>query len=175
MSARKKAKPKARPPATPPGPPPPLRVFISRCKKDTVYLDQLLPHLSLLEGQGKIKVWYDKDIHPRTKWEPQIQAELEQAHVILMLLTVHFIESDYCFRIEMPEALKRFEDKKAIATWVYVLPCEWRETPLSAIQGQPVHGECLPEGVRASHQYWCDVAKAIREMADHFQKHGKPI
>jgi hypothetical protein len=64
-------------------------------------------HLSLLRRQGLIADWHDREIEAGEDWRSEISRHLEAADIVLLLVSAYFLESDYCFEIEMKRALER--------------------------------------------------------------------
>jgi internalin A len=58
----------------------------------------LEPHLKLLQRQGLIATWHDRLIKPGTHGRDVIDANLEQAKIVLLLVSADFIASDYCWK-----------------------------------------------------------------------------
>jgi hypothetical protein len=63
--------------------------------------DELAKHLKLLERQGLIKAWRDRNITAGKEWKTAINTNLESAGIILLLISADFLASDYCYDIEM--------------------------------------------------------------------------
>lgn len=70
---------------------PPLKLFISYSHKDQSYLDELTTHLSLLRRDGIIADWNDRKINAGQEWERQIDTNLEQADIVVLLVSPDFI------------------------------------------------------------------------------------
>ena len=66
-------------------------------------------HLKLLQREGKINTWQDRDIEAGALWDEEIRNNLDKADIILMLVTRHFLASDYCYGKEMMRAIERHE------------------------------------------------------------------
>ena len=73
----------------------PLSVFISYAHEDEPLRQRLETHLSLLRRQGFISEWYDRDILPGAEWGREIDARLETASIIHLLISADFLASDY--------------------------------------------------------------------------------
>src|SRR5437879_11222322 len=84
-----------------------VSVFLSYAHEDEPLLKELLKHLSLLKQQGLISSWYDRQIVPGTNWADTIDDRLEQASIILLLVSSAFLASDYCSQVEVKRALER--------------------------------------------------------------------
>src|SRR5579871_3237885 len=85
----------------------PVEIFCSYAHEDETWLRKLETHLSPLKRQGSISLWHDRLIAPGTDWASPIDAHLETASVILLLVSADFFASDYCYGVEMQRALER--------------------------------------------------------------------
>jgi hypothetical protein len=83
-----------------------------------------------LQRQGLIRLLYDRDISIGTKWEPQIMHHLSTAQVVLLLVSPDFMNSDYCYSIEMKRALERHETGQARVIPIILRPVFWHGKPL---------------------------------------------
>src|SRR5262249_31358825 len=81
--------------------------------------------LAPLKRQRKIEEWYDRQIEPGTAWEHAISSRLEDAHLILLLMSADFLASDYCFGVEMETAMARLKSGEAKVVPILVSPCQW--------------------------------------------------
>ena len=143
----------------------PKPLFFSYSHKDEGLRDELETHLKLLQRQGIISTWHDRKIESGTEWRSQIDSRLEQAAIILLLISADFIASDYCWEIEMKRALERHKAKAAVVVPVMLRPTEWRGAPFAEIQG-------LPEGMIPVTSWpdrdaaWANVAAGIRSITE---------
>ena len=78
-----------------PNPLPSIEVFIAYCHEDEELRNELGRHTRLLNRAGLIAEWYDRKIMPGTDWKGQIDERLDRAHVILLLVSAYFLDSDY--------------------------------------------------------------------------------
>ena len=86
-----------------------IELFFSYSHKDETLRDKLANHLKLLERQGVISAWYDRDLTAGTEWAGQIDKHLESAQVILLLISADFLASDYCYDMELKRAMELHE------------------------------------------------------------------
>jgi hypothetical protein len=70
-------------------------VFFSYEKRDKRLRDRLEDHLSDLRYRGLIITWHDRKILAGEDWLQQIDASLEKAQIILLLISANFMASDY--------------------------------------------------------------------------------
>jgi tetratricopeptide (TPR) repeat protein len=117
-----------------------LEVFFSYAHRDEALRDELVKHLSPLQHQGVITAWHDRKITAGTEWAGAIDAHLQSAQIILMLVSADFIASDYCYDVEMQRAMARHEAKEARVIPVILRPVVWQDAPFGKLQALPNGG-----------------------------------
>ncbi len=100
--------------------PPPVRVFYSYSHADEDLRQELEKHLSLLQRQGIIAGWHDRKILPGSAWEEELDQHLEEAQIVLLLLSADFMASNYCYDREMQRALERHAQGEAQVIPIYL-------------------------------------------------------
>src|SRR5713226_99690 len=113
-----------------------VKIFFCYAHEDEALLNKLKTHLRPLQRQGLIDVWYDRDIRAGTDWEQQIKAQLNTAQIILLLVSPDFMDSDYCYGIEMQRALERHKRGEARVIPVIIRPVYWQGV-LGKLQALP--------------------------------------
>ncbi|SHN31664.1 COR domain-containing protein [Mucilaginibacter sp. OK098] len=79
----------------------PKKIFFSYSRYDKGYREELDVHFATLKRQGLIATWYDGEIEAGMDANAKIKTELENADIVLFLLSPHFIANDYIVNIEM--------------------------------------------------------------------------
>jgi TIR domain len=74
-------------------PPRKINIFYCYAREDRKARVTLANHLSNLRWQGYIDDWYDGEISPGDEWEEEIATHLENADIILLLITSNFMAS----------------------------------------------------------------------------------
>src|SRR5262245_25403798 len=139
----------------------PVRVFCSYSHKDQQLLEQLEIHLSLLKRQGIVETWTALRILPGAEWNDKIHTELHRADIILLLVSADFLASDYCYDIEVMQALEKHESGEARVIPIILRPCDWHSSPFGKLQALPK--DSMPITSWDDHdQAWVDVARGIR-------------
>ena len=138
-----------------------VRLFYSYAHKDEEYRETLEKHLSFLRRTGKIKEWHDRKIIPGGHVSREISKHLEEANIILLLVSIDFLNSDYCFEIEMNRALKKHKLKETIVIPVILKPCNWEEGPFSNLKVLPKDGKPITVWNNQD-TAWLDVIKGIK-------------
>jgi hypothetical protein len=112
-------------------------LFFSYSHKDEDLRDELETHLALLKREGLINALHDRRITAGAHLDEAIDGYLEQADVVLCLVSPDFLASDYCYSREMNRALERDAAGEAIVIPVIVRHCDWQNTPLAKLRGTP--------------------------------------
>src|SRR5262245_9584973 len=115
--------------AIPSPPPRAIEVFFSYAHADEALRDELARHLRLMEWQGIIAGWHDRRIPPGGEWAGAIDAHLQRAQIILLLVSTDFLASDYCLNLEVPQAMARHNAGEARVIPVIMRPCDWSRAP----------------------------------------------
>lgn len=146
-------------------PPRGVRVFVSYAHEDDALRLELRQHLSGLARSGLADVWDDRQIPPGGEWADEIDQRLDQAEVVLLLISPAFIASDYCYRKEMERALERHDapDDPAIVVPVILRACDWQPLSFSRLQALPREGKPLAEW-KDRDAYFKEVAVGLRKL-----------
>lgn len=151
-----------------------MEVFLSYSHKDCRWKEKLVEHLSPLKQQGYITTWHDQDISAGVEWEQTIREHLDQAQVILLLISPSFIASEYCYCKEMRRAIERHNAGEARVIPILLRPVDWQNTPFGKLQALP-HNSRPIAACRDKDTALFDVARSIRkaiEEVDKMQAHA---
>lgn len=141
-----------------------IKLFVSYSRKDERLLDELLKHLAVLGREGLIVETDRREISSGEEWRSAISAHLEEADIILPLISSDFIASDYCYDVEMQRALQRHENGDARVIPIVLRPTDWSATPLAKLQSLPQDGEAVTLW-RDRDIAMLEVVKGIRVIA----------
>jgi hypothetical protein len=131
---------------------------------------ELKAHLASLTRQNLITFWFDRRIVPGDDWKESITTELQEADIILLLISAYFISSDYCYKIELGRALERHNEGSAVVIPIFVRPCDFDGLPFSKLQGLPSDGRAVSEHPNRDNA-WALVAKGIRRAVENLNIH----
>ncbi len=145
----------------------PLKLLYCYAHEDKALRDELDAHLAIMKRQKLLEVWYDRQIMPGTKWEQVIDKNLTSAHIILLLVSAPFLNSDYCYGIEMQKALQRDAEGIARVVPIILRPVDWEDAPFSTLQ-------VLPTGAKPVTR-WADRDDAFEDIAKELRKVVKEL
>lgn len=138
----------------------PLKIFISYARKDANYKDDLLVHLSPLKRNGLIEAWHDSDVEPGEVWESEILNQLQEADVILFLVSPNFMASEYIHREEIQRAMERHKQGKTIIVPIWIKPVAVSDAELDRFQSLPKDRKPVSQwGDRD--EAWVDVVQRL--------------
>ncbi len=143
----------------------PLKLFYCYARQDKAFRDDLDLHLSGLKRQGLLSTWHDFMITPGEEWEKVIDTQLNEADIIVLLVSPHFIASDYCYGKEMVRALERHDKGEARVIPVLARPADWTRAPFSKIQLLPSNSHAITRWPERDSAFE-DVAHGIRAIVE---------
>jgi|SRR5579859_4279650 len=145
-------------------------VFISYSHKDRELQSKLTTALSNLRSQKLISDWFDGDLSPGTEWKKQIFAHLAQAHIILLLISPDFMASEFCYSIEMQQAITRHDNDQARVIPIILRPTDWEGTPFEKLLALPSDGRPITTWPDQD-QAFLDVIRGIRKAIHDLNAH----
>ena len=143
-----------------------LNLFISYAHADEDLKNELDKHLVMLKRLGKINVWNDRKLIPGQLWDDEIKNELTNAHIILLLVSADFNNSEYIWDKELASAMKRHEEGTARVVPVILRKCEWQEMPYAKLQALPKGAKSVTEFANRDDAF-TDIAAGIRILVDY--------
>ncbi len=141
----------------------PVEIFCCYAHEDEAWLRKLETHLSLLQRQDLISLWHDRLLVSGADWATSLDTHLETASVILLLVSADFFASDYCYGIEMKQAMARQEAGEAWVIPILVRPAEWKNAPFAHLQALPTDAKPIASW-RDKERALADVAAGIRHV-----------
>lgn len=134
----------------------PIEIFFSYAHEDEAWREKLSKFLRRLERNGDIQSWHDRNISAGSEWKPEILIHLKTAHIILLLISQDFIDSDFCWGVELEEAMKRHKAGTARVIPIIVRHCDWQGTPFAKLQALPQDAKPLSS--------WSDEDEALLQV-----------
>ncbi len=141
---------------------PSVKLFYSYAHEDEKMRDELAKHL----GKVNISELHDRKIKAGDNWEEEIDEYLEKADIVLLLISVDFMTSDYCVSKEMKRALERHDAKQARVIPIYLRPTYLsKKAPFNYIQALPRDAKAISEWPNLDSAY-TNVAEGVHRVID---------
>lgn len=147
----------------------PVDLFYSYAHEDEKLRDELDGHLALLRRKGVIRPWHDRGIVPGQQWDAAIDAQLGSADLILLLVSMDFLKSDYIWGKELATAIARAERGDASVVPVLLRAVDIEDAPFAKFQGLPTDLRPVTSWPNRD-EAWTDVAKGIRRTVEAIQQ-----
>lgn len=145
----------------------PISICFCYAHEDEKLLEMLKVHLKVLQKQMLIDFWYDRDIGAGAEWGQEIDHHLKTADILLLLVSPDFIASDYCYGVEMQQAMKRHRSGEALVIPVILRPVYFEKTPFGKLQVLPSNAKPItgPDWYSLDVAFY-DVAEGIRKFVE---------
>lgn len=150
-----------------------VSLFVSYSHRDEQLRQELEKHLTMLQRQGVIEVWHDRRIGPGDEIDVEISRYLESASIVLLLVSVDFLASAYCYDKEMSRALERHSQAETRVIPVILRPCDWHSAPFARLKAIPTDGKPLVQYATLD-EGLLEVAQAVRVAAT-LQSQQSPV
>jgi hypothetical protein len=141
--------------------------FIAYSHADEAVKNALLKHLKPLTRLKLVEEWHDRKITPGDDWDKVITKKLENSDIILLLVSIDFINSEYCYDNELERAMERHEAGTAKVIPIILRPCSWSHAPFAKLQ-------VLPEGAKAVTK-WDNQDEALSHIAEGVMQAAKEL
>lgn len=113
-----------------------LRVFFSYSHKDEQYRDELDRHCAMLKRSGRIETWHDRKIVAGEGWDEKIKDQLQQADIVLLMISADFLHSDYIWEQELSIVRERYQKQDGIRVIpIFTRPCDTTDLDFMKLQG----------------------------------------
>ena len=134
-----------------------IPVFISYAHEDDTALNELL--VQLVDNKN-LDIWVDRQIVPGQEWNKEIRNSLNNADLILFLVSEHFMGSEYIRKVEIESARQRAACTKI---GIIISPVVMSDYPFNKFQA-------LPKNATAISTYpdrrvaWLEVSIGIQKV-----------
>ena len=144
----------------------PDQVFVSYAHEDDDWRDEFEGMLAPARAQGLIQLWSDRSIVAGESWSQDIDKALAQSRVGLLLVSDHFLKSQFITNVELARILATARKGGIAIRWVPVTASLYDVSPLNDIQAcwdpaRPLDG--LPPAERKS-----AIKKICLEIVEEF-------
>ena len=134
--------------------------------------DQLQTHLAMLQRQGLISTWHDRQIKAGDDIDHAISTELKDADIVLLLVSADFLASDYCYDKEMTFALEKHKEGTLTVIPIILHPCDWMKAPFGKLNALPKDVQPVSKFANL-HEAFHQITTGIREVVE--DKYSKTV
>ena len=141
----------------------PLRAFLSYARPDAGHCADLMQHLDGLQRDGTLEIWSDGEILPGNDWQGEILRRLQDADIVLLLVSPPYLASDFC-RLESELAMERLWAGKARVVPILVRHVDWTSAAFKDLQFL-LGTEPVPELGADRDAALTEASRKLREIA----------
>jgi hypothetical protein len=143
------------------------KIFVSYSHKDNKRLEEFKTMLAPAIRDGRVDLWDDTRIEPTQEWKDEIKTSLASAKVAVLLVSQHFMASDFIAKEELPPLLDAAAAGGTKIFWIYLTPCLYQSTGIGRYQAahdisKPLSQ--LPAPKRAA--AWADICGKLLKLVD---------
>jgi nucleoside-triphosphatase THEP1 len=155
-----------------------LNVFISYSHLDKDKINEFKKHVSLLQTNGLIEIWYDRKIVPGQELQNKITGNLKSSDIVCLFISANFLSSAAC-QDEKEVALELNKIKGVAVIPIILSKCGWLDDErLSSLLALPTDGKAIEEHDKQNSAWNCVyeglkavVNEEIKVKKLEFQKH----
>jgi hypothetical protein len=139
--------------------------FICCSQRDKRFLEDLQTHLQPHIRKYGLHVWDETKMRPGSKWEEEIKKALQETKVAVVLVSAHFLASDFIAEKILPPLLVAAEREGAIILPVILTTCAFDDSDLAqfnSVNGIPAKPLDLMTSGNKS-RLWNKVAGYVRD------------
>jgi len=151
-----------------------LKVFLSYSHRDEKLRQALSAHLAPLKRSRLIQVWDDREISGGLEFNPAIATALQNADLILLLVSSDFLNSEYAVSVELKTAMVRHESGSARVLPIILRPCYWQSSPFGKLLAAPRDGKPVTRWPSRD-EGLIDVVETIRRVVNELATRRAPI
>lgn len=135
-------------------------IYLSHAIEDEALFRELATHLAVLEHQDMIRISSSHSVTAGDRRDHAIEERMQSAHLILLLISAHFLASKDCCA-EMERAISLQQAKKSDVLAILLRACSYGPGPISQL-------EILPEPSKPVYQFpdrdeaWESIMRTIR-------------
>ncbi len=146
-----------------------INIFFSVAStpQDRDLFNELQKHLSLQKRLGLIEIWYDSAISAGQNFKDMTKAYINQADIVVLLVSADFFASEQCFGVEMRYAQEQSKSRAIPVIPVLLRPADLQDSPLEAYSYLPQNGRPVTT--------WEDLDTALSEVAQGIRRVVKKL
>ena len=153
----------------------PVRLFYSYCHKDQKYRECMEASLAILKNQGIIVPWSDLNILPGQSISDNIIRKLDEADIIVFLVSQNFIASPSCMdEWTRVKKLARDSNKYRIRIPIILTNCQWKNMlDAEDLKVLPKDGKPVDK-YKPQNSAWDDICEGIKLVVNDIRNNFSP-
>lgn len=134
-----------------------ITLYIAYSAEDEELYREFKPYIQQMKKSGLIHSYYERKIIGK-QWDHVISDRLESSRIILLLASLDFISSEYCYGEEVRQMVDLHTRGAATVAPVLIDDIDWSDTPFGKLDTFPSNGK----SVRGP--YWENTKSALDNL-----------
>lgn len=151
-----------------------LKLFLSYAHEDADIALNLRKHLTPLVHEQIVEFWYDRDLVAGDRWDDVITSKIEQADIVVVLLSSDLVASEYAYGKELRRAMELHADGQLRLVPVIARNCRWQNLPIGQLEVLPDKGLPITSWADRDDAY-VSVALGIEEVSHQLLAAGSSL
>ena len=153
---------------------PKINLFISYSHKDKEqYIPEILSYINE-QNCSKIDIWYDDKISPGNEWDEAIKARLNNADIVLLLLSQSFLMSKYVKENELSVALAKHKAGECRVIPIFIRKCFLDNYPqIKDLQGLPRDMRFISDMGEEKWSHYTEILQQLNDIAYEIETNRK--
>lgn len=148
----------------------PINIFFFYAAKEKKLRDELEKRLLILQRQSLISNWHDCCVVPGKSIASEIHRHLQDADIILLLISTDLIISYYLYSSDMQQVKKRYATGKVQIIPILLRPTDgWESTLFGRLKALPSNGKSITEWPSRDLAF-VDIFNGIRNVIEQVRK-----
>ncbi|MBC7777197.1 MAG: GTP-binding protein, partial [Phycisphaerae bacterium] len=150
----------------------PVKAFVLYADDDLEYLEDLRNGLAVLKRLHNLEIWDKTYIKAGEEWEKVLFQQLEEADIVLCLISSSFIASDFYGKNEFSMAVEAHHNGEKTIVPIMLRKTDWSGLPLAEIPGTPSEWITL---AKDKDEAWAKVSESLRPALDKAKQRKKVL
>ncbi len=143
---------------------PKVKIFISYAHEDREWVNKLDKHLAVLKRRY-VESWTDSEILPGDSWNEEIRRKLNEADIILLMVSPDFLNSEFIYKEELPVAWSRHQAGNALVIPIILRPSSWELEEYASLQALPRSARPVAQWPNEDEAF-VDVVNGVRKVIE---------
>jgi hypothetical protein len=150
-----------------------VHVLLCYVDTDRKLVNELKKHLSMLSRHMHLTLYDPGSLNPGANRQQVVKEYFEQADIILLFVSAGLLASEYCYTIQMQQAIERHERRQVWIIPIILRPCVWQWPPLDKLQPLPEFARPVVNW-KSRDDGFVNVVQGIIQVVELWNAHSLP-
>ncbi|MBA2393512.1 MAG: caspase family protein [Ktedonobacteraceae bacterium] len=148
-----------------------VEILICSAREDERFLNMLLTALAgplkPLQQKKLVSLWHQRDTSPGGFIEQEFQSHLQNAKIILLLISSDFMSMDFCDGHDMQRLMRQHKAGEVRVIPILLRETYWETAPFGMLQPLPDNGQAVNSWGNKDRAF-LNTAKGVKKIVDEF-------